>query len=413
MKDKLFHGWHIVAAAFVILFLSTGTHLSFGVMLKPMAAEFGWDRGAVSSAYFLNMIVFSSSLVFIGRLYDRVGPRPILFVATVLLAGGYALTANITVLWQLYLSYSLITALGLGGTSVPLMSALIAKWFTERRGMAISLAIAGASIGQFVLVPLLTRITLEYDWRTAYLTVSIVTLVVLSLLTFFVIRSTPEDLGKKPYGSEISASGKPLAATDSARDLNLAEAMHTRSYWLFLVTMFICGGGDFFVVTHFIPMVTDYGISPTVGGRMLGLYGLMSLAGLLVAGPLSDVIGNKAPIVATFMLRIPLFLLILNWQTTTAFYIFALGFGFTQLMTAPVTPTLLGKLYGLSHIGVNMGLILTFHHLSGGFWVYAGGEIYDYTGSYQLVFIIFTVLASIALICSSLLIDKRHDKPRR
>jgi MFS family permease len=405
MKNKLFYGWYIIAAAFIILFLSTGTHLSFGVMLKPIATEFGWDRGAISSVYFLNMIVTSTSLVFVGRIYDRVGPKPILIVAAGLLAAGYTLTANITALWQLYISYSVITALGIAGTSVPLMSALIAKWFTKRRGLAVSLTITGASLGQFALVPLLTKITLDYDWRTAYLAVALVSFVVIALLALIVIREQPSDLGLQPYGSGHKTDDTPVAISE---DLALGEAMRTRSFWMFLIVMFVCGGGDFFVVTHFIPLVTDYGIDPAVGARMLGLYGLMSLFGLLLSGPLSDKVGNKAPIIITFVIRLPLFILVLNSQTTTAFYVFALGFGITQLMTAPITPTLVGKMYGLTHIGVNMGFILTFHHLSGGLWVYLGGEIFDHTGSYQLVFLISSILAAIGLLASIMIVDKRH-----
>lgn len=409
MNGRIFYGWHILAATFAVLFLSTGTHLSFGVMLKPMAAEFGWDRATISSVYFLNMTVLATSLVFIGRLYDRIGPRPILTAAALLLTAGYALTANVSTLWQLYVSYGVITALGVGGTSVPLMSGIIAKWFVKRRGMAASLTISGASIGQFALVPLLTRITVEYDWRASYLTVAAIMFVVITALALFVIRE-PADMGLQPYGSDMESAGGALTATPSSGDLPIGEAMRTRSYWFFLITMIICGGADFSVMTHFIPLVTDYGMTPTVAGRMLALFGLTSLAGLLFAGPVADVIGNKIPMAFAFAVRVVLFILILNWQSTAAFYVFAVGFGITFLITAPITPTLLGKLYGLSHIGVNMGFIMTFHHLAGGLWTYLGGEIYDRTGGYELMFLIFAGLAAIALVCVSTISDERHQR---
>lgn len=175
--------------------------------------------------------------------------------------------------------------------------------------------------------------------------------------------------------------------------------------------MFICGGDDFLVATHLVPMVTDYGFSPITAGNMLAWYGLMSMVGLLVVGPASDMIGNKLPIAFTFVLRVVLFVMISQFQTHTTFYIFAFVFGFTHLMTAPLTATLMGKLYGLSHVGVIAGSITTVHHLAGGFWAYAAGVGFDYTGSYQAAFYISAVLAFVALLCSLFIRERRHEVP--
>jgi predicted MFS family arabinose efflux permease len=185
--------------------------------------------------------------------------------------------------------------------------------------------------------------------------------------------------------------------------------MRTSSFWFFLIVMCICGSGDFLVATHLIPLVTDYGVSPTTGGHMLAWYGLMSLAGILVAGPASDVVGTKVPIVLTFLLRVFIFLLILKYQNFTSFYIFALAFGFTHLITAPLTPILVGRLYGLSHVGLIAGFITTIHHLAGGFWAYMGGVIFDRTGSYRLAFILSTIMALVAFFSSMLITERRHQ----
>jgi len=185
--------------------------------------------------------------------------------------------------------------------------------------------------------------------------------------------------------------------------------MHTYSFWLFLIAMFICGSGDFLVTTHIVPFVTDYDISPTTAGNMLAWFGLMSLAGILIAGPASDIIGNKIPIVLTFVLRFLLFLLILKYQNLASFYIFALAFGFTFLITAPLIPTLIGKLYGFSHVGLLSGFTTTIHHLGGGFWAYAGGLIFDQTGSYQLIFILSAIMALAAVFNSIFIKEERHQ----
>ncbi len=185
--------------------------------------------------------------------------------------------------------------------------------------------------------------------------------------------------------------------------------MGTRSFWLYLIVMFVCGSGDFLMMTHLVPFVTDHGISTFTGGKMLAWFGLMSLVGILVAGPASDLIGNKIPIALTFVLRFILFLLILKYQNRGSFYVFALGFGFTFLITGPLTPTLLGRLYGFSHIGLISGFITTVHHLGGGFWAYMGGVIFDHTGSYRLAFILSALMALVAVFSTLLIVEKRHQ----
>ena len=141
---------------------------------------------------------------------------------------------------------------------------------------------------------------------------------------------------------------------------------------------------------------------------MLAWFGLMSLPGILIAGPLSDVIGNKVPIALTFLFRVFLFLLILKYQTVLSFYAFALFFGFTLLITAPLSTTLLGRLYGFSNIGLISGFIITIHNLGGGFWVYAGGVIFDRTGSYRSIFVLSSVMALIAFFFTLFISEKRH-----
>ena len=407
---NLFYGWYVLASSFAILFFNAGARFSFGVMFKPMIAEFGWNRSAISFAFFLNMTLYALSLTIVGRFYDRYGPKWVIVISTIFLSVGYVLVSLIDSLWQFFVYYGIMAAIGLGGTSVPLIAALMSKWFEKWRGLAISLALSGNSLGQFALVPLFTIFALRYGWRASYFSIGLIMLVVNITLVLLVIKADPDDLGLKPFGHGEVTKGEETqtSSVENLRDLRLGEAMRTRSFWFFLIVMFICGSGDFLVATHLIPLVTDYGISAVTAGNMLAWYGLMSFAGVMVAGPASDLIGNKTPIALTFLLRVLLFLLILKYQNLASFYIFALSFGFTHLITAPITPTLVGSLYGFSHVGLISGFITTVHHLGGGFWAYMGGLIFDQTGSYRLAFVLSAMMALVAFGSSILIIEKRH-----
>ncbi len=409
----IFYGWYVVASAFAILFFNSGARFSFGVIFKPMVEEFGWDRGSISLAFFLNMTAYAISLIGVGTLYDRFGPKWVIVISTVFLSAGYMLISVMDSLWQFLAFYGIIAGIGLGGTSVTLMAAVTSKWFKKWRGLATSFAVSGNSLGQFALVPLFTIFVFRYGWRLSYFAIGLIMLCVNLMLALFVIKGDPVDLGQRPYGAQAhERAEKVVEKTSPAErigDLSLRDAIRTRSFWLFLIVMFICGSGDFLVTTHLIPLVTDQGISPITAGNMLAWFGLMSLAGILVAGPASDLIGNKTPIALTFMVRFVLFLLILRYQNLRFFYVFALAFGFTVLITAPLNATLIGKLYGLSHLGLISGLIATVHHIGGGFWAYMGGMIFDKTGSYRLAFIVSAIMALVAVFSTILITERRHQ----
>ena len=393
------YSYYILIASFIILFFNAGARFSIGVVFKPMIAEFGWSRSAISFAVFINMAVFALSLTVVGRFYDRYGPKWVILISTFFASAGCIFLARIDSLGEFLIVYGIILALGLGGTSATLVAALASKWFQRGRGLAISLALSGNCLGQFILIPLFNSLIVDFNWRLLFFGLGVIILGINTLLSLFVLKNDP-------ILPECSIEqGKISSPSSSSQDLSLGQAMKTSSFWLFLVTMFVCGSGDFLISTHLIPFITDHQIPSSTASHMFGWFGLLSLAGILVAGPVSDRVGNKIPIALTFVLRILLFFLILQSQSVESLYIFALLFGFTFLITAPLTTTLVGRLYGLKHVGLISGFITTIHHLAGGFWAYLGGWIFDRTGSYRWAFFISLVLAAVAVF-STLLIKE-------
>ncbi len=418
-RPRLFYGWYVLVASFVILFLNAGGRFTIGVMMKPMTAEFGWSRGAVSSAIFLNLAVYAAAIVVVGRLFDRYGPKWIIAGSTVLFSAGFALMTRMSSLWEFLLYYGVLNAAGLGGTTVALFGPLMGSWFEKRRGLALSLAFAGNCFGQFLLMPAFSDMIVVSGWQRTSLWIAGLSLVVNLALAFAVIRGTPERLGLRPYGrhdrrsprrATLSTIGAPPQA-GARRDLTLSEAMRSRSLWLFAAAMFVCGGADFLITTHLVPMVTDYGLSNAVAASMLAWLGLLSLVGVLLAGPAADAIGNKTPIIITFALRVALFVMLLLVKGEAPFWIFSLGFGLTLLVTAPLATTLVGALYGSTHIGFISGFITTVHMLGGGVWAYLGGVIFDKTGGYDLSFLLSAVFAAVALVCTLFIRERRHVPP--
>lgn len=411
----MFYGWRVLAAAFAVLFLIQGSRAIVGVTFKPIIDEFLWHRGSVSLAVFLNMTVFALMLPLAGKCYDRYGARRVIFASGILVAAGFTGVTLVKTLPGFLFFYGIVAAIGFGGTSIPLFAALIGRWFDTHRGFAISMALAGGSIGHFVVVLFSTYAVIGYNWRSAFLVCGILIFLVSTSMAGLVIRNRPGDIGLAPYRGKKTAlpatGAPPHTEATNAENLSLREAMRTSSFWLFTMVMFICGGGDYLVLTHLVPMVTDVGIPASSAGRMLAWFGLASFAGVLVAGWMADRLGNKIPIVGTFIFRGLLFLLVLRHQDPLSFYIFALGFGFTHLITAPITTTLIARLYGFASMGVISGLITTIHHVGGGLWAWWGGVAFDLTGSYYTVLLAYAAASFTAAACGMLIRDRHHFRP--
>jgi len=414
-KERFFYGWYILIGSFIILFFNAGAVFSIGVMFKPMINDFGWSRGTFTIAYFVYMAVYAISLLLAGKAYDRCGPKWVIATSSILLSGGFMGISFVTAFWQYITLYGVVAAAGLGGTTLPIFGAIISKWFEKYRGLAMSLAFAGAGVGQFVIVPLITSLVQVHGWRTSFFLMGLGMMVVNLLLAFLVIKGNPDDLGYAPLGTTESETrapreGQRVGTIETSEDLGLLEAMRTSSFWFFTVVMVICGSGDFFVSMHLVPFVTDHGISPTGAGNMLAWLGLMSLVGVLLAGPAADLVGSRIPIALTFLMRVILFLIIINYKNVVSFNVFTFGFGFTLSITAPITTMLVGRMFGFSNVGLMTGFIATVHHLSGGAWAYMGGLFFDRTGNYQSIFTISAIMAGIALLCSLFIKERRHKK---
>ena len=419
---RVFYGWYVLAASFALLFVNAAAHSTFGLLVKPLQSEFAWSRGAVTSAAFVNLAVYAVSLLVTGRFYDRWGPKWVIAGSAALVTSGYLLMSNLDSLWQLHLYYGVLAAAGFGGTSVALFGSLMGRWFEKRRGLAISLALAGLPLGQFVLIPLVSD-AIAADWRTTCLWIALTTLAVNLLLTFGVIRGDPAQLKMRAYGGgpdmhagehvalSSPQSGSTAEAAVPTHDLSLGEAMRTRSLWLFTVVMFICGAGDYLLINHLVAMVTDTGLTETVGASMLAWAGLLGLGGMLAAGPAADAFGNRLPVAATFTLRTILFVMLVFTEGTAVFWVFALAMGFTLPITAPILPALVGKLYGIRHIGLICGFVTTVHMLGGGAWSYLAGVLFDRTHDYRLVMLLSAITAALAVVCALLIRDERHLPP--
>jgi predicted MFS family arabinose efflux permease len=264
----------------------------------------------------------------------------------------------------------------------------VTRAFPGRAGVANGLAMSGLSIGQLVIVAALAAILAAIGWRSVFVWLGIAHLLLL-----------PVVLGGVP-GRSDGALGK---LAPRAEGLSPGAAARTRQFWLLLAIYAICGFNDFFVSTHVVAFAQDRGVDAFLAGNLLALMGLTGLFGVVVAGAWSDRSGPVWPTAAAFIARIGAFALIALDQSPASVALFALVFGATFLVTAPVTVLFVRESFGTRHLGALTGLITMAHHICGGFGAYLGARIFDSTGAYDLAFLVMLSSAIVALVLTLVL----------
>ena len=397
---RIDYRWIILTTGFMILFFNGGSRSALGLMLKPMGDDLDWTRSALSSGITAYMLVSALAMPFVGRLADRYDLRWIMGIGVAVGALGIGLMSVISAPWQLFLVYGVVFALGNAGISNPVVSVMIVRWFPQRRGVANSVAVSGNAIGQLVIVGSLAQSLVRFGWRASFAGLGVANLVILTPIVMAAVRAAP------PESADTSgpARGNPAAADAVATPEG--SLLTSGQLWLLGGIYAICGFQDFFVQTHVVAFSLDMGMGTLLAGYLLALMGVMGLLGVLASGYLADLMGPGRPTLLCFVMRIGIFSLIILTQAIPSVMIFALLYGFTFLMTAPLTVMFSGNIFGQRRLGRVSGTISGIHQVSGGLGALAGALSFDIWGSYDRAFLLMLAL-SIAATVGTLLVRDR------
>ena len=194
-REPLYYGWFIVAACFLIVGVSAVVRNSFGLFFKPILAEFGLSRAALSLPVSFSLILFGIAQPIGGYLTGRYGARAVIALGALLTGAAILGMSRIESVWGIYLFYGVLLAAGGAGTGSAAILSLVASWFRRRSGFAISLAYSGSSIGQLVGLPLVALLLGAVVWRRAFLAVGAVYLLITLPICLGMTRNCPEEDG--------------------------------------------------------------------------------------------------------------------------------------------------------------------------------------------------------------------------
>lgn len=387
-SGSFYYGWVIVAVCTMTMAIAYGVMYSFSVFFKPVVAYFNWDRATVASIYSLSMIFRGAVSIGIGWLTDRHGPLKISVFCGIMIGLGLVLASRVTHLWQFYISYGCIVAIGLSG-AYTIGSAVTARWFTRKRGMALGLVAAGSGMGTMTLVPVAEFLISKYNWSIA--------MAAFGFGAGFLIVSTAFLLRTGPRQQSTRELEQAPAAVPSTSDMSLRDAFLNKAMIILVVTFLLLNFCLQMVMIHLVNYATDMGISPLRAAGFVGLIGVVSIAGRLLMGGASDKIGTyNSLVICSVMILIGLIILLFN-TSLIGFYVFAVIFGFAYGGEIPQMPMFVGQLFGMRAMAAMMGYLVFIGSLGGALGPWVAGRVYDTTRNYRIAFAVAVAVGIVRL----------------
>ncbi|WP_322979082.1 MFS transporter [Pseudomonas sp. C11] len=361
--------WLLLGAS-LILALSLGTRHGFGLFLPPMSAEFGWGREVFAFAIALQNLIWGLAQPITGALADRFGARKAIVIGGVLYVLGLLCMGMADSPLSLSLSAGLLIGIGLSGTSFSVILGVVGRAVpVEKRSMAMGIAAAAGSFGQFAMLPGSLGLIGWLGWSSA--------LLALGLLVALIV----------PLAAMINEAPAPVSNGSEQTLLEaLREAAGHSGFWLLALGFFVCGFQVVFVAVHLPAYLVDHHLPAITGTTVLALVGLFNVFGTYIAGWLGGRMAKPRLLSALYLLRgvvITLFLVapLTQWSA----YLFGIAMGLLWLSTVPLTNGTVATLFGVRNLSMLGGIVFLFHQIGSFLGGWLGGYLYDHTGSYDLV----------------------------
>ena len=393
MVNRIFFGWWVVSAAVTGMALSIApiAILSLGLFMKPLSAEFGWERGDISLAITLTALSLSFAMPVAGRLVDRFGPKRILYPSILLLGGLvaslYFLTGSIL---HLYLNFICIGIAG-SGTGGVAYAKVVTNWFSRRRGLALGMTMAGVGLGNAIVAPYAQFLIELLDWRLAYVALAATMVAVTIPLVWLLLKETPEEMGLQADGND-----QPILQTGNGKQqvygLTASEARKQHTFWIMLVAFVGIGLGVNGLGIHLVPMLTDWGMAASTAALVFSVSGLCTIIGRVGAGYLADRFFAPHVAIAFSACAVCSILLMLAGVVGPAAFLIGVMLGLGSGGNPNIIAYLISRYFGTRSYGELYGSIYGIHIIGSGLSPLVLGLGYDAMGSYTGVLVAYAGL---------------------
>lgn len=372
----------VLAICLVLNLIGRGTADSYVVFLLPLEQDLGWSRSKMTSVYSLYLLVNGLTAPAIGYFFDRLGPRAVYGCGMTALAAAYLLASQVQDLWQFYLAVGALTGIAVSALGMVPSSSLIARWFRERLGTAISIAFAGLGLGALLIVPTVQYLLQHYGWRDSY---RILGLTLLCLVPLVLLLPWQRYIAGHPEYQRLRRPG----ATDE-QNWTVRAALGTRSFWGLAWVFTLTSIGMFSITVQTVVYLIERGFAPLAAASAFGFAAMLSVFGIVGTGAIADRFGPRRTVSVTFAGSIGgvLILLLMSWYPQQGLLVaFVLLFGLCQGARGPIISSMAARLFPGSHTASIYGILYACNAIGAGTGALMAGLLHDFSGSYRPGFV--------------------------
>lgn len=348
---------------------------------SSLIEEFGWSRGTLKFNGFLNLFCAALIVPFMGVIIDKYGIKPSLIFGLILLSAclfAYSLIQNNMQMYGIHVAF----AFGLATAGTLPVVILVTQNISSRRGLALGIALAGTSLGGFILPLIVPTLIENMGWRQTFKFEAIVPLIIAGLVFLFI---------KNKKGGEDKES-----KTDDLVEVTFADALKSREFWFLSTIGFFTYYSIMAVYGNLFLYMTELDFTQKEAGYALSIFSIVIVSAKFGSGALTEKL-NKYTLfriqVAIMLLGAIFFAFNTNTSVWIAILLFGIGWGgmYTLINFIIITA------FGVNAAGKIGGTISTFESMGAGLGIWLSGLIADKTGNYSLSFWIVAIFLVIAL----------------
>ena len=380
---------YMLIGSALILALSLGVRHAFGLYLVPMSHEFGWGHNVFSLAIAMQNLVWGAVQPITGAFADKYGSKIVVAVGGALYSLGLLLMAFSSTGLMLNLSVGLILGLALSATSFPvLLSAVGRAAHPDKRSLAMGIASAAGSFGQFIMRPSTLLLLQNIGWSAAFVVSSILIALIIPLAWML----------KAPMYVAPHSSAQTNKASLSFKQILVIVKNH-QPFWFLALGFFVCGFQVVFIGIHLPGYLIDHGFNATTGTIFLALVGLFNIVGTYSAGWLGGKYSKPHLLMWLYGLRgIAIIAFLLLPLSAWTVYAFGVIMGLLWLSTVPLTNGIVANMFGVKYLSMLSGLIFFTHQIGSFFGGWLGGVNHDMTGNYNAIWMFSIALSLLGVL---------------
>lgn len=389
-RKRVHYAWWILLGLVIMVgFAKGGIMTAGGLFLTPVTEDLGMGIGSLSVYFGISSIVTMIFLPIAGKMIAKYNIRVILVASIILEAGSFAMFGFMNSVWGWY---AFAIPMAIGSTFVTQIAGpvLINNWFKKHNGLAIGIMVASGGAFGAILQPMAGNLIASGGWRSAYITLGVIVMVVVIPVVLLIIRTSPKQKGLQPYGmaevKQVDVDKQTTTETISATTSGVTAAVAKKSGAFYALLIF------FFFITsisafgqHVAPFAMGLGYDITFAGNAMGGWQIGVLIGALTFGVLSDKIGAKNTAIFAMLLGlVPIGILIFVPENAMMFKLAIAIYGFVVASLGTLGPLLTTALFGSKEYSQIYASAVIGLAIAGVVALPGYGFVFEFTGSYTL-----------------------------